>query len=315
MTLVALALGVFLSSTAQDQPRTPPVFGVEVENVYIDAFVSSHGVPVTGLKATDFKLRDNGTPQVIELAASDTHPLLAVLAFDVSGSVDRAKLTALRAASHALLESLRPEDKASLFGFGDDVSWAVQPTTDKAQVRQAIEKLVSGGGTTIMDALYAALTLPKSPGRSLVVLFTDGFDNLSWLDWRQIRSVAERSNAVIHVVSLQPPTGPKPAVSSSDSLRWGIYSAANTSTLEFEPAWALRQIAEATGGRYWEAESLDRLKAAFTEIAEAMGKRYILRYAPEGVTQPGWHKVELRLKGRKAEVRTRAGYWVTAKHP
>jgi len=73
--------------------------------------------------------------------------------------------------------------------------------------------------------------------------------------------------------------------------------------------WALRQICEATGGAYWEAESLDRVKAAFAAIAEAMGKRYVLRYAPENVKRAGWHKIELRLKGHRGEVRTRNGYW------
>ena len=69
-------------------------------------------------------------------------------------------------------------------------------------------------------------------------------------------------------------------------------------------------IAELTGARYWEAESLDRLKTAFTAIAEAMGKRYVLRYVPENVKRPGWHKIELKLRGKKGDVRTRTGYWV-----
>jgi hypothetical protein len=44
-----------------------------------------------------------------------------------------------------------------------------------------------------------------------------------------------------------------------------------------------------------------------------MRERYVLRYAPENVTRAGWHKIALRLKGQKGEVRTRNGYWVGGK--
>jgi len=312
MSLASLGL-VLLQGTAlfqQEPAKAAPVFGVSVENVYIDAFVSHHGTPLQGLLASDFELRDNGVVQPLELAASDAQPLLAVLTFDISGSLEGEKLTALKAASQALLGSLRAEDQATLLTFGDQIDWLAPPTTDKSVIRRALDRLKPGGGTPVMDGLYSAITLPKSQGRTLVVLFTDGVDNMSWLDWRQVQLVAERSNALVHVVSLQPPTAE--VAGSEGPFRFGnhMVPAEGTRSLEFEGSWALRQIAEATGGRYWEAESLDRLKNAFAAIAEAMGKRYVLRYSPENVPRPGWHKVELKLRAKKGDVHTRSGYWV-----
>jgi hypothetical protein len=52
------------------------------------------------------------------------------------------------------------------------------------------------------------------------------------------------------------------------------------------------------------------LKTAFAAIADAMGRRYVLRYSPENVKRPGWHKIELKLRGKKGDVHTRSGYWV-----
>lgn len=289
-------------------PPTPPTFAVEVENIYVDAFVSQRGSPLQGLGAADFELRDNGVAQRLELAAADAQPLLAVLTFDMSNSLAGEKIASLRSASQALLNSLRPEDEATLFCFTDEVRWLVTPTTDKTSLGLALAQLQPGGGTAIMDALYAALTLPSARSRSLVVLFTDGADNASWLDWRQIQKVAERSNALIHVVGLRPPQITAPG----ETVEFGIRSVPveSPTALEFEAPWGLRQIAELTGGRYWEAESLDRLKTAFAAIAEAMGKRYVLRYVPENVKRPGWHKIELKLRGKKGDVHTRTGYWV-----
>jgi VWFA-related protein len=313
MSIASGSLGLFLGAALihQEPAKAPPVFGVSIENVYIDAFVSQRGAPLPGLAASDFELRDNGVVQQLELASSDAQPLLAVLTFDTSGSLlEGEKLLALKAASQALLETLRPEDEATLFTFNDVIQWLAPPTTDKAAVRRALDRLQPGGGTPVRDALYAAITLPESRGRTLVVLFTDGVDNLSWLDWRQVLLVAERSNALIHVVSLQPPVATVAA--SQGPLRFGnhIVPAEGTRALEYESSFSLRQIAEATGGRYWEAESLDRLKTAFAAIAEAMAKRYVLRYVPENVKRPGWHKIELKLKGKTGDVRTRTGYWI-----
>jgi len=315
MTPDLILLGVLLSGPlaspafGQASPApTPPTFAVAVENVYVDAFVSQRGNPVAGLRAADFELRDNGVLQSLELAAADARPLLAVLTFDVSNSLEGEKVASLRAASQALLGSLRAEDEATLFSFTDDVQWLVKPTADKASLSRALAQLQPGGGTAIMDALYAALTLPDTRGRALVVLFTDGADNSSWLDWRQIQKVAERSNALIHVVGLRPPRLTAPGQTAEFGIR--SVPVESPTALEFEGPWGLRQIAETTGGRYWEAESLDRLKTAFAAIAEAMGKRYVLRYAPENVTRAGWHKIELKLRGRKGDVHTRRGYWV-----
>jgi VWFA-related protein len=303
-------LGLLVSAIPIQQERkvTPPVFGVEVENVYIDAFVTVRGTPLQGLTANDFELRDNGVVQSLEIASSEAQPLLAVLALDTSGSLDGGKIAALRAASQVLLDSLRPEDEATLFGFDDGIQWLAPPSTDKAAVTRALSKVQPGGGTAILDALYAALILPKARGRSLVVLFTDGADNLSWVDRKRMQVIALRSNAVIHVVSLSLPAS-LVATSQGDRIGpEGEIRPVETPRVEFENTWALRTIAEATGGRFWAAESLDRLRPAFAAIAEAMGKRYVLRYAPENVT--GWHTIALRLKGKKGEVRTRNGYWV-----
>ena len=312
LLLLAAFLGGAFGEAAFGQEvstQTPPTFAVEVQNIYVDAFVSRHGTPLAGLRAADFELRDNGVVQRLELAASDEQPLLAVLAFDVSNSLDGDKVASLRAASQALLDSLRPQDQATLFAFTDDVRWMVKPNADKASLSRALARLQPGGGTAIMDALYAALTLPSARDRSLVVLFTDGADNASWLDWRQVQKVAERSNAVIHVVSIRPPQLMAPGETADFGIR--SVSVESSTNVEFEGPWALRQIAETTGGRYWEAESLDRLKTAFAAIAEAMGKRYVLRYAPENVPRPGWHKIELKLRGAKGDVHTRSGYWVS----
>lgn len=295
---------------AQAPAQVPPVFGVQIDNVYVDAFVSHRRQPVNGLVASDFELKDNGVVQRLDLVSTEALSLLAVLVFDSSGSLAGERLEALKAASRAFLDSLRPQDEVSLLTFAGETEWLVRPTTEKSTVSRALERLQTAGATSVLDALYAALILPKTQARTLVVLFTDGEDNQSFLDWRQMQVVAERSNALIHVVGLKQPEDGGLASPTFD-VDGRLSPAVGTPSLEWQHTWGLRQIAEASGGRYWEAESPARLKTAFAAITEAMARRYILSYEPQGVKRAGWHEIELRLPGRKGEVHARRGYWVS----
>jgi VWFA-related protein len=264
---------------------------------------------VNGLTAADFELKDNGVVQSVQLIATEGLPLLAVLVFDVSGSLAGDRLAALQASGRAFLDTLRPQDEVSLFTFSDETQWLVKPTTDKSAVSRALDRLRTAGATSVLDALYTALVLPETRARTLLVLFTDGEDNISWLDWRQLQVVAERSNALIHVVGLRRPEDENFDSPTTD-LAGRMLPPTRTAALDWLHTWGLRQIAESTGGRYWEAESPARLKTAFAAVTEAMAQRYILSYEPQGVKRSGWHEIELRLLSRKGEVHARRGYWV-----
>ena len=292
---VASALAAFVPSVAA-QP--PPVFRASVESVYVDAFVSRGGQPIPGLPASSFELKDNGVRQSVELLAAESRPLRTVLVFDTSSSVVGERLAALKVAAGAFLQGLRPADQVALVGFSQEIAWLAPASTDKAAVRRALDRLEPAGATAALDALYAAVALAEEGGRSLIVLFTDGNDNMSILGEKQLLTAVERSNALVHAVGWHE----EPAATAR-----GITEAELS---ELDQTLALRQIAEATGGRYWGADSPERLRRSFAEIAEAMSQRYILRYEPQGVPRDGWHRIEIKLRGQKGDVQARHGYWV-----
>ena len=294
-----LATALVGAPTAAAQTPAPPVFRSGVEAVYVDAFVSRSGQPVPGLQATDFELKDNGVRQTLSLVAAESRPLLAVLVFDTSNSMAGERLAALRSAAEAFLDGLRPNDQAALIAFAHEIEWLAGPSADKAEVRSALGRLRAEGVTGVYDALYAGIALSDVGVRPLVVLFTDGEDNVSILSRRQLQEEAERSNALIHVVGWQPSKVVLPLHFSEAAL--GTAS---------EQTRALRKMAEVTGGRFWKADSPARLREAFAAIADAMGHRYLLQYEPRGVRREGWHRIELRLRGRKGDVQARRGYWV-----
>jgi VWFA-related protein len=289
-------------SEAQATPAKqskPLEFALEVSAVHVDAFVARGDKPLADLTAAHFDVRDNGVPQRIELVSAESRPLRVVMVFDTSSSMFGERIVALRAAAEAFLDGLRPQDEAGLVGFHEDVLWLAEPTSDRALVRRALERLEPFGATAY-DALYAGIALSEGDRRTLVVLFTDGEDNSSWLSEADLRLVAQRSNALVHVVGWRKPQATTGRARAPALPRL-------TESLQER---ALREIAEAAAGRFWTAESPDHLRRVFREIAEAMGQRYVLRYEPVGVSRAGWHRLDVRLRGVRGDVQVRSGYWV-----
>ncbi len=286
----ALAL-LCLSSVPQGQPAFTSVSSA----VYVDVFVSRDGKPVTGLTAADFDVRDEGTPQTITLARLEDVPVTSVLVFDASGSIVGKKLADLKAAGRALLAGLRRQDRAGLVTFSHEIRVEAPESGDHASVLGVLEALAGNGGTALWDGLYSGLRLLPERGRSMVVLFTDGDDNMSWLSGPQVVRAAQMSDALLQVVTLAQ------AVKVSN----GFESRSETPSLR-----ALRQLAEATGGRLWSAGDSGELERTFVRILSEMQSRYLLSFDLKERGRPGWHKLDVKVKGHAADVRSRRGYWV-----
>jgi VWFA-related protein len=200
------------------------------------------------------------------------------------------------------MAALRPQDEAALVGFSHELALVSPQGRDREALRVALEGVQASGATAVWDALYAGLKLTRSRGRALIVLFTDGEDNMSWLKPEEVQRVAEESNAVVHVVTIADPMGmaePRPG----GGWRWRSDRLARP----------LKSVADATGGQVWVAGSSFDLQATFLRILSEMQSAYLLAYEPTGVAAAGWHRLDVKLKGRRGSVRTRRGYFVPAR--
>jgi len=309
---------VLAAAAAQAQP---PSFATAVEGVYVDVFVSDAGRPVVDLAAASFELRDDGVRRPFELVAVESLPLASFLVFDTSGSVSGAKLEELRAAAGLLLGGLRPGDEVALVTFNHELRLLVPPTTDPSLLERGLAQIRPGGETAVFDALYAGAMLGSGRGRSLLVLFTDGDDTLSWLDAGQVMPVLLESNVLVQVVGLVQQRD----VPYDHAFLQRFYDPKNPffdpdsrSAASGKPSWPetphvrrLRRLAEATGGRFWPASAPDRLADAFRAVAEAMRTRYVLRFEPGPGQREGLHELEVKLVGRKGTVHCRKAYRTT----
>jgi len=278
VSLAALWIAWAGASSASAQP---PTFSARTEMVRVDVLVTEKGQPLRGLQPTDFEVLDNGVAQQIELTTFEQIPLNTVLALDMSDSVAGERLDHLRSAGRALLEGLKPGDQAALLTFSHVVVLGSGLTTEVARVRTALDQAQPSGGTALVDASYAGMMIGESDvGRALLIVFSDGLDTSSWLSAEAVLDTAKRSDAVVYAV----------AVSG-------------------EKAAFLRELASITGGSFLQVESTKNLSDVFLGILDEFRQRYLVSYSPRGVAGDGWHRLEVRVKGRRgATVKARAGY-------
>lgn len=276
-------LVVFVAAGAMSTVAQIPIFSVKREEVRIDVLVTDHGKPVPGLTSTDFEVLDNGVPQQIEFASSEAISIDAILTLDMSASVAGELLDHLRSAGHVLLDGLRKDDRAALVTFSHVVALGSTLTSDLGRVKAALDSVQPFGDTSLIDASYAGLIVGKTDfGCPLVIVFSDGLDTSSWLTGDAVLDTAKRSDAVVYAVS-----------------------AGRLPNMTF-----LRDLTGLTGGSLFEVESTNNLSAVFLSILEEFRQRYLVTYEPRGVSKGGWHRLEVRVKGRKVTVKARPGYLI-----
>jgi Ca-activated chloride channel homolog len=282
MSVRAATVGVALLIVSALRAQTQnPTFATKIEAVRVDVLVTDKGQPLLGLGPSDFEVVDNGVPQQVDLVSFEQIPLNVILAFDMSDSVAGSRLENLRGAGGAVLSALRGDDQAALVTFSHLVVLGSGLTKDARTVRQALDDTVGSGETALIDGTFSAIMLGESDaGRALVIVFSDGVDTASWLTDTAVLDAAKRSDAVFYAVSTRSRAKP-----------------------EF-----LRDITSFTGGRLFEVERTTNLGAIFLSVLEEFRHRYLLSYTPRNVPPDGWHRLEVRLKGRRAVVKARPGY-------
>ena len=280
--LSAALAALFLGSSALGARQQLPIFSSGATGVRVDVLVTDHGVPVTGLRAADFALKDDGVGQVVNVVESSDAPFNVALTFDTSGSTEGKRTADLTDAGRALIAGLRSADRVALITFSHAVVERVPLTEDLARVSAALGALTPSGQTSIMDGVYAAMmTTQSEPGRSFVIVCTDGRDTQSWLQPDEVTEAAKRSNAVIY------------AVVAGAARRWQ----------------ALKGLAEVTGGHMIEIEKTSDFREQLVRALQEFRSRYVLTFTPQGVGATGFHRLDVRVTGHPGLiVQARSGY-------
>jgi Ca-activated chloride channel family protein len=287
--LLTLLFITALTAFAQDDD----VIRTNTENVVLNVTVTDKsGQYVKGLKASDFKVYEDGVEVKPEMFASfsvQESPYAAVVLLDSSGSME-ARFTLARSAAIRFLDGLREEDVAAVYRFDSKVE-RVQEFSGGRDLAPIAYAIRAKGMTTLNDAIVeASRTLAERPEhRKAIVILSDGMDTFS-------KASADK------------------AVESALAIGASIY-AVDMSALEVsgssgrQGAPTLESFANKTGGRFIATAGGPALRDAFAGIAEELGHQYTIAYRPLNRNRDGkWRKLEVKLSRDDLTVRTRKGY-------
>jgi Ca-activated chloride channel homolog len=202
-----------------------------------------------------------------------------MLATDVSGSmtatdVQPNRLVAAKQAARAFLDKVPARVNVGVMAFNQTPTVLASPSTDREEARDAIAKMTPSGGTASGEAIATAVTAlrnnPKSqsdpdeqPPPAAIVLLTDGKSTSGRSAIAAARS-AGSAGVRVYTVALGTQTGTI-TVPRKDGT-------SETRPVPPDPD-ALRQIAEAAGGKSFSAESTAGLSEVYEKLGSQLGHK------------------------------------------
>jgi Ca-activated chloride channel homolog len=296
------------AAAPQGQPaekkQRPYTLNVDVNLVVLHAtVVDKKGHIVNDLKQDNFRVYEDEAPQKLSVFSHADIPVTMGIVIDDSGSM-REKRTAVNAAAVAFVKTSNPQDQAFVVNF-NDVYYLDTPgdfATNIEDLKAALDKIDSRGGTALYDAVQASLDHLKLGNRDKKVLLviTDGEDNASRYTFEELIRYGQKSNAVIYTIGLL--GSPEPG---------GLFKIHGGGAHRAEKV--LKQLAEATGGQPYFPKSLDEVEPTCVQIARDIRNQYTLAYYPSNAKKDGsFRKVRIEVVGpnrNRVAVRSRPGYY------
>jgi Ca-activated chloride channel homolog len=203
-----------------------------------------------------------------------------VLVNDVSGSmraedVDPDRLTAAVESAKVLVDKTPDNFRLGLVTFSDYAQQIVAPTTDRGAVNGALERMTADGGTAMGDGLARGLETAQTPvptqdGKgtrklpAIMVLLSDGKQTLGVDDPLDIAAKARDARIPIYTIALGTQSG---EVVQQDPFGF-------VQRIPVPPdKETLREIAQLTGGRFFEAVSTKDAEDIYGRIGTRLTSR------------------------------------------
>jgi Ca-activated chloride channel family protein len=310
------------SSTQEQEPVLNSQTTIKIPVNLVDVLftvLNRRNKLVADLEKQDFRVFDDNAPQDIRYFSKQSDlPLRIGMLLDTSNSIrDRIKFEE-DAANNFLFSVLRHgTDEAFLMTFDDEPQVVQAFTADTGKLRDQILRMRAGGGTAVYDAIYQACVdelshPPRPPGdqpdvvRRVMILISDGEDNLSTHTRAEAIEMAQRTSVVIYTIStsIQWVTIEEPNKEKAGNRKYHLT----------EGDKVLQDLADETGGRSFYPYHVDDLDQSFQDIGDELRNQYSIAYNPTNHGFDGhYHKIRIEVPEHKGyQVRARRGYYARA---
>lgn len=289
---VVLALGAAALVAAQQTP-----FRAGVDLVHFGVVVTDRqGSPISGLKAGDFEIVEEGRKQSVKFfAAGDpalAPPLHLGVLLDTSGSMGD-DIKDVRTALVKFLNDMADAVDVTLVDFDTEVRVARYGPNDLPRLIERIRMRKPDGWTALYDAIGVYLSgAADQDGQKVLVLYTDGADTRSSSTLNDTMNLLRASDVTMYAIG---------------------YLEHQSSTTRMEQRMQLQRFASETGGQALFPTSVKDVDKMYEKIRTEINARYSLGYSSTDDRADGaWREVNIRLTRsdlKGAKLRTRAGYF------
>ncbi len=299
LAVATIALSVSVTAQAPpagNQGATPFRAGVELVSLNVTV-TDTTGRYVSDLDQGDFSVFEDGAKQDITFFTRRIQPIALSLLLDSSASMDD-KLGTLQIAASNFVQRLKTTDVAQVIDFDSRVEIRQAFTSNQTDLQSAINRIASGGSTSLHNAIYIALKELKKVKaqtdedvrRQAIVVFSDGEDTSSLVSFDEVLDLAKRSETAVFTIALRGP----------ENQRKGFR----------EAEFVMRQLAEETGGRAFFPERIEDLNSVYGQIADELASQYTVGYSPRNPRRDGaWRRVVVQVARANAVPRTKRGYY------
>ena len=243
------------------------------ERVIYTSVVDKDGAPVLDLGIKDFIVREDGQAREILSVARDNDPLQIALLVDNSVSM-RPRLTVLRKAVAAFIESTRDDVQLALITLAERPTILVGYTTDRAALRKAAENMFAyEAANYLLDGISETSQglAKRTMWRSAIAVITGIGPEMSYRQYTEVLRFFREGGASLHVLQLGSGIGEQ-----------GREIVISKGTSE-------------TGGRFEEVLVPTQLELKSRQLATELSNQYRVTYArPSRLVPPSKTEVSAR---------------------
>ncbi len=310
LVITALLL-IAAAAQAQKKPVKPDqdveILRINTNLVTVPVSVADRqGRFIAGLKELQFHLYENGVEQKIAFFDNAESPFTVALVLDTSDST-RARLSEIQSAALAFIDQLREQDRVLIAAFDKQVTILSEVTSDRQQLREAVGRARTGGGTALYHTFDAIVNhrLKQISGRKAMVLFTDGVDTASGTaTYESTLYTAEEIDAMVFSIQYNTYADLAAPSNMANSNVQVLTAKGERMNVAYERGNRyLRSLSDRTGGRFYNATSVKGLRETFSQIAQELRQQYSIGYYP---TDGGKTERTIKVKVEAPDVTVRA---------
>jgi Mg-chelatase subunit ChlD len=227
--------------------------------------LDERGRPVSDIGTGEIRIEESDAPVSelsVQRAIEADIPLALIMTIDVSGSMQGETLVKAQESAKRLLINLKPDDRAAVLSFGEEVRLEQSLSADRGALLDAIDRLRADGSTALYDGVGRSTELAAESrfARRAIVLLSDGKESgdASRLSREASLATAAEAGSPFFVVGVGP---------------------------EIDREY-LEQLATRSGGRYFEAAGAAQVPDIYSSLEELLRSQFVASFLATSPAEP-----------------------------